>query len=189
MPAFFPILETLLKRAFRSWQQLLFRFFFYLLNHSKTLSFYRCLQFWEEDQRKSAGAKSGEYGGWDMITIHAQASMSELLRYPWLVFAQFSAFLMNCFAQSVHNFKVVFLIRTLWQEIMMHHALQSTIAVSKTFKFDRTRRDFFGFDSSGHFHCDDCSLVSISWPYIHISSLVMIFLSKSGSSLNVGNIS
>ena len=63
MLAFFPILETLLKRAFWYRQQLLFRFFFYLLNRSKTLSFHRCLQFWEE------GAKSGEYGGWGIISV------------------------------------------------------------------------------------------------------------------------
>ena len=50
MSAFLPILETLLKRAFWYRQQLLFRFFFYLLNRSKTLSFHRCLQFWEEEK-------------------------------------------------------------------------------------------------------------------------------------------
>ena len=38
MPAFFPILEILLKRALCYCQQLLLRFFFYLLNRSKTLS-------------------------------------------------------------------------------------------------------------------------------------------------------
>ena len=57
MPAFFPILKTLLKCAFWHRQQLLFWFFFYLLNRSKTLSF------------PSAAAKSDEYGGWDMITV------------------------------------------------------------------------------------------------------------------------
>ena len=50
MPAFFPILETLLKRAFWNRQQLLFLFFFYLINHNKMLSFHRCLQFWEEEK-------------------------------------------------------------------------------------------------------------------------------------------
>ena len=49
MSAFFPILETSPKRAFWYCQQLLFRFFFYLLNHSKTFSFHPCLQFWEEE--------------------------------------------------------------------------------------------------------------------------------------------
>ena len=47
MPAFFPIVETLLKR-YR--QQHLFRFFFYLFNRSKTLSSHRCFQFWEEEK-------------------------------------------------------------------------------------------------------------------------------------------
>ena len=43
----------------------------------------------------------------------------------WLVFPQFYAFLMNCFAQSAHNFKVTFLIdrTTLWQEFIMHRAV------------------------------------------------------------------
>ena len=36
MPAFYPILEALLKRAFCYRQQLVFQFFFYLLNRSKT---------------------------------------------------------------------------------------------------------------------------------------------------------
>ena len=49
-PTFFAILETLLKRAFWYRQQLLFRFFFYLLNRSKTLSFPECLRFWEEQK-------------------------------------------------------------------------------------------------------------------------------------------
>ena len=50
MPVFFPILETLLKRAFWYRQRLLFRFFFYLLNHSKTFSFQWCLPMWEEEK-------------------------------------------------------------------------------------------------------------------------------------------
>ena len=50
---------------------------------------------------------------------HAQVSMYELV-YP-----QFFVFLTNCFAQSPHNLKVVFLIdrTTLWQEFMIHHAI------------------------------------------------------------------
>ena len=56
----FPILETFLKRSFWYRQQLLLRFFFYLLKRSKTLAFHRCLLFWKED--KVSGAKSGEYG-------------------------------------------------------------------------------------------------------------------------------
>ena len=74
MAAFFPILAALLKRVFWYRQQFLFRFFFYLLNHSKTLSFYGCLQFWEEE--KSARIKFVEYGGWDMITVLVLAKNS-----------------------------------------------------------------------------------------------------------------
>ena len=36
-----------------------------------------------------------------------------MVQNPWLVFPQFCAFLINCFSQSAHNFKVVFLIRPL----------------------------------------------------------------------------
>ena len=49
-PAFFPILETVLKRGFCYRQHHLFRFFFFLLNRSKTHSFHRCLQFWKEEK-------------------------------------------------------------------------------------------------------------------------------------------
>ena len=58
MPAFFPILETPLKRAFWYRQQLLLRFFF---NRSKTFSFHRCRQFWPR--------------------THAREAMCELVRY------------------------------------------------------------------------------------------------------------
>ena len=60
MPAFFSIFETVLNCSFSYHQQLLW-FFFYFLNHSKTLSFHRCLQFWEEEKSQSvwwAGAFS-----------------------------------------------------------------------------------------------------------------------------------
>ena len=53
---FFPILETFLKRDFWYCQQFLLLFYFYLLNRSKTLSFYRCLQFWKE--KKVTGFKA-----------------------------------------------------------------------------------------------------------------------------------
>ena len=80
---FLILMETLPKLAFWYRQQLLFRFFFYLLNRSKTLSFHRCLQLW---------AKSGEYGGWGMITVLFLAKNSctsivvwagRLLWYVW----------------------------------------------------------------------------------------------------------
>ena len=78
MPEFFPILETLLKRAFWYRQQLLFRFF--NLNRSKTLSFYRCLQFWKEEK------VSGDQVRWlrrfcFCPKTYAQAWMCELVRY------------------------------------------------------------------------------------------------------------
>ena len=57
MPTFFPILETLMKRGFWYRQQFLFRFWFYLLNRSKTLSFHRCLQFWEEEKVRASQAR------------------------------------------------------------------------------------------------------------------------------------
>ena len=85
---FFPILKTLLKR-----QQLLFRFFFYLLNSSKTLYFHRWLQSWEEE-KVSEGAKSSEFGGWGVSWCVIMVQNS------WLVFPQFCAFLTDCFAQS-----------------------------------------------------------------------------------------
>ena len=48
-----------------------------------------------------------------------------MMQNPLLVFPQFCAFLTNCFAQSAHNFKLVFLIdhTTLSQEFMKHHAI------------------------------------------------------------------
>ena len=64
----FPNLETLLKHAFWYHQQLLFRYFHYLLNRSNTASLHRWLQFCEE-RKKSTGAKPGEYGGWAMVTV------------------------------------------------------------------------------------------------------------------------
>ena len=50
MLVFLPVLEALPKHAFWYCLQLLFRFFFYLLNRSKTLSFHRCLQFLVEEK-------------------------------------------------------------------------------------------------------------------------------------------
>ena len=67
MPAFFPIVETILKCTFWYRQQLLFRFLFYFLNRSKMLSFHRYLQFWEEekvsgDQDRWIGWLRHDYG-------------------------------------------------------------------------------------------------------------------------------
>ena len=48
-----------------------------------------------------------------------------MVQNPWLIFPQLCRFLTNCFTQSPHNFKAVFLIdrTTLWQELFMHHAI------------------------------------------------------------------
>ena len=62
IPAFFPILEILLKCSFYYREQLLFGFFFYLLNRSKTIFPFTGI-FNLGKREKSAGAKSGEHGG------------------------------------------------------------------------------------------------------------------------------
>ena len=128
--------NILMLAFFRSWkrQQLLFRFFFNLLNRSKTLSFIRCLQFWEEE--KFSGGQvwwirclRHDYGfvfGQKLTLKHQCVSRCvNMMPNPWLVFPQFCAFLTNFFAELAHNFKVVFLIdrTTLWQEFMMHQAI------------------------------------------------------------------
>ena len=79
IPAFFPILETLLKRAFCCRQQLMSRFFFYLLNHSKTLCFHQCLG----KRKKSAGSKFDEHGGWGIITVLFLAKNSRTSINVW----------------------------------------------------------------------------------------------------------
>ena len=67
MPEFFPIFETRMECTIWYRKQLLFRLFFYLLNRSKTLSFIGVFSFGKG--KKSAGAKSGEYGGGGMIGV------------------------------------------------------------------------------------------------------------------------
>ena len=130
MPAFFPILETLLKRAFWCRQQLQFRFFFYLLNRWKTDWFVYGINviaihpwFVTENAlfssmssvlgrgKKLADAKSIEFFGWAQTYKHRCASQCVIIVHnPWLVFPQFCKSLKNCFAQSAHNFKVILLI-------------------------------------------------------------------------------
>ena len=143
MPAFFPILETILKGSFCYRQQLLFRYFFYLLNHSKTVCFHRCRQFSEEENVSGRQLEwirwlRYDYGfvfGQKLTHKHRCVSWCVIMvQNPWLVFSQFCAFLTNCFAQSTHIFKVVLLINrtTLWQE----YTLQSKKTMSKTFAFD-----------------------------------------------------
>ena len=86
MSAFLPILETLLKRTFWYRQHFLFRFFFYLLNRSKTISSHRCLQFCEEEKasRKQSPVNT-MVKAWVRFCFwpktHAQASMCEPMRY------------------------------------------------------------------------------------------------------------
>ena len=88
-------------------------------------------------RKKSLGAKPVEYGGWlkhdygfvfGQKLTHKHRCVSYcviMLQIPWLVFPQFCAFLTNCFAQSGHNYKLVFVIdrTTLWQEFMIQHAI------------------------------------------------------------------
>ena len=87
-----------------------------------------------------------------------------MVQNPWLIFPQFCALLTNCFPQSAHNFKVVFLIDriTLWQEFILHLVIAVEETVSKPFTFDRNSRAFFGIDFPGRFHWVDCFLVSMS---------------------------
>ena len=94
LPAVFLILETLRKRAF--W--FLFRFFFYLLNRSKTLFFHRSLQFWEEEK------VSGGQIMWFRWLRNKHRCVSwcfVMVQNPGLVFPQFC---------EPHNFMIVFLI-------------------------------------------------------------------------------
>ena len=74
MPAFYLILETLLNWNWYR-KQVLLQFFFCVLNRSKTLSFHRCLQFWDEDK------VSGGQVRWIRWKTHAQASICEQVRY------------------------------------------------------------------------------------------------------------
>ena len=123
MPAFIPILETLLQRNFYYCQQLLFWFFFHAFLSSLSSVLGR------GNSHRGPSAMNTVVEAWLWFCFwpktHAQASMCELVRCPWLVFPQFCAFLANCLAQSAHNYKVVFHIdsTTLWQEFMMHHVI------------------------------------------------------------------
>ena len=145
MPAFFPIFES-------------------------SLFFHRCLQFWEEekisgDQDRWIRWLRHDYGfGFSQKLTHKHGCMSwciSMAQNLWFVFPQFCAFPRNCFAQSAHNFKVVYLINrtTLWQEFMIHHC------------HCNRRKQWNTFDR------------------IQDSSPVMTFLSKYGSTLIVVNIS
>ena len=137
MTAFFPILETLLKRTFWNRQQRLslLWFLFHLLNRSKTLYFHRCLQLWEEEKVSGGQVqhiwwlrRDYDFVCFDQKLTHNHRSVSSCIimgQNPWLVFPYLYVFLKNCFAQSAHNFKVVFFIdrTTFLQEFMMHWAI------------------------------------------------------------------
>ena len=87
-----------------------------------------------------------------------------ILQNPWLVFPQFCEFLTNYCTQLAHNFKLIFLIdpTTRWQDSWCTTPLQSKKTLSKTFIFDRIWHAFFSLRSSGRFHWDDWTLVSMS---------------------------
>ena len=77
-------------------------------------------------RKKFAGAKFGEYGGQKATHEHRSVNWGLIMvQSPWLVFSQFCAFLKNFFAQSAHNFLVVFIIAHMisWQEFIMHHTI------------------------------------------------------------------
>ena len=175
MPAFFPILETLLKHALWYRQQHLFQFFFYLLNCTKTLSFHRRLQCREEENVSGGQVRwiRSVVEAWLWFLFrpksHAQHRCVSrcviMVQNPWLVFPEFCAFLSNCVEQSAHSFKVVFLIyrTTLWQRI--HDAPRHCNRWKQWVKPSHlTELDvlFVGLGSSGRFHWNDWALVSMS---------------------------
>ena len=59
-------------------------------------------------------------------SVDVWASALSLCKIHDCFFHNSVRFSINCFTQSTHNFKVVFLIdrTTLWQEFMMHHAIE-----------------------------------------------------------------
>ena len=156
MPAFFLIFETLPKQTFWYRQQLLLRIFFYLFNRSKTLSFHRCLQFWEEDKVSGGQVRRIRWLRHNYGFVFGQKLTYKHRCVSWCVS------LTNCFAQSAHNFKVVFLIvrTTLWQSWCTTPLQSKTL--SQTFTFDRTWCAYFNLGSSWRFHWDNWALVSMS---------------------------
>ena len=107
-----------------------------------------------------------------------------MVQNPWLVYPQFCAFLANCFAQSTHNFKVIFLIdrTTLWQEFMMHYAIAIEENSEQNLHIWPKLTSYFR------------SWLSLGWlgfgfNVIGIHSQIVTFFSKSESTLNIVNIS
>ena len=169
MLAFFPILETLLKCAS---PRLLFRFSFNLLHRSKTLSFQRCLRFWEEEKVSGGQIRCIRWFRHDYVFFcqklphkHRWKSWCVIIvQNPWLVFPQFCAFLTNCFAQSAHNFKLVFLFDPTILVARIHDTPShcNWRKQWKNFTFNWTWGAFVGLGSSGRFHWHDWALVSMS---------------------------
>ena len=170
--AFFPILETLLKRTFWYYQQLLFPFFFYLAIVTKQVSFRSVFSF--GNSQKSAGAKSGECGGWAMITLlfltkeithkHRHVSWCVIIvQNPWLVFSRFCAFPMN-FAPRNRRITSrqysLLTVRPCGKNSRCTTPLQSRNSEQNLHIW--TWRAFFGFVSSGRFRWDDWGLVWMS---------------------------
>ena len=145
---------------------------FFLL--SKTFSFHWYPKFWEE--KKSAVANCGEYGGWGKITVLFLAHIS--LRpsidvwagalswykiHDWFFYNS-----MRFWRIASRNRRITSRLyslstarpcgKTLWCTM----PFQSKKTVSKTFTFDRTWRVFFCLGSSGRFHWDDWALISMS---------------------------
>ena len=95
-------------------------------------------------RKKSAWANSDEYGSWGMITLLLLAKTSSRSGDIWggalswckILHWFFSQFWANSFAQTSYNFTVVLLIdrTTLWQAVMMHHAI--AIEENCDFTFD-----------------------------------------------------
>ena len=113
MLAFFSILETLLIWAFWYCQQLLFRFFFYLLNRSKRLSFHRCVQFFEEEK------VSGGQVQW--LRLNYGFVFSQKLkhkRYHGFFIFYFSTIL--CVSHELHNWSLQSFSRDYWPSFSHH---------------------------------------------------------------------
>ena len=109
MPAFFPILEI---RVFLYRQQLLLRFFFYFLNRSKSLSFHRCFQFWEEENVSGGPSMMNKvveawlrFCFWSKSHSHQRCGnwCVILVPKPLLVLPQFCAFLTNYMYTYIQN--------------------------------------------------------------------------------------
>ena len=94
-----------------------------------------------------------------------------MLRNQWLVFPQFCWFLTNCFPQSVHNIKVVFVIDrvTLLREFMTHHKK----------KKKNSEQNFYIWPNLAAFPG------LVFWTHLWL----ITFLNKSGSLSNIVNVS